>query len=87
MNNEKFDRFFKIALLVIGFGFLAVYTATSGNGRYVADPKAEYICDTRTGILYDLGTEALNASNGGLLIIDPANKTLTLEPWKRHDKK
>lgn len=87
MNNEKFDRFFKIVILVLVFAFLAVYAASRDNGRYVTDAQSENVFDTRTGIMYDLGTEAVNASNGGLAVIDPVNKTLRVEQWKRHEQK
>jgi len=55
--NDRFDKLFKLALLVILAGFLYVYAASQGVGRYQysRDGELDFLLDTKTGLVYQGG--------------------------------
>lgn len=67
---------FKVALLSIGIGFLAVYFLSSHNGRYqyIKVEKGYELFDTRDGIIM----EYLGGGNLELWRYDFPNKTVTI---------
>lgn len=63
--DAKWDRFFKIALLVLLAVLLALYAEGRDVGRYAyfRDGDLEFVLDTKTGVVYQ-GGYAMNHLTG-----------------------
>ena len=74
------DWIFKMGLLIIGVGFIAVYFLSSQNGRYqyLKGEKSETVFDTHTGIIHLTG----GADGKRFGHIDVVNNTFRIDKVK-----
>ena len=63
--DNRWDLYFKGAMLALVAVFLALYAESRGVGRYsyVRDGELEYVLDTTTGVVYQ-GGYAMNHLTG-----------------------
>jgi hypothetical protein len=77
----KNNSLFKIAIVIIGVIYIALYYNQSSNKRYSFVGKdSGSIMDSRTGIIYWVSYEK---ENNTVIILDQVNGTIRALPLKR----